>query len=253
MSTAPQVVLACSRGRVALAVSLVFLGYGCGPGAATPMPEPPSMVDLAQVGPPDVLAAVMGVDVHALEGRAGAVPANATVRVTNLDRTEAAYATTANSSGGFNIVVTVAFGEELRFDWALPDQHSNVPVDALFQPVPMKPLGFVLTPSARFDCVHLTPGYVLDFGASSADTLAIGLKNDCAGDLTLGAPRLRRGLPDFASSATAQTVARGSSVMLPVSFTRASAAAVEDTLLFDVTVSGTVIRYPVTLSASTKP
>jgi hypothetical protein len=101
--------------------------------------------------------------------------------------------------------------------------------------------------------VRITPGYVLDFASSTTSTLAVGVENNCAGDVPLGTPALRRGLPDFTTSTAAQTILQGSSASLPVSYARTSPASAEDTLLFNLAVAGMVIRYPVTLSAATQP
>jgi len=253
MSFHPRIAPLLTRGRVIMAASWVTLAGGCGPGAATPMPEPPSLVNLADVGPPEVLVAEAAANLHTIEGRAGAVPPNATVRVTNLDGTDPAYATTADGHGHFVITVQAVFGNELRFEWALPDKHSTAPADALLESAAMQATSFTLVPSPRFDCVHLTPGYTLDFGASAGSSLSVIVQNACAGDVSLGAPRLRRALPEFSSAGAAQIISQGSSASLAVGYSRTTPAASEDTLLFDITSSGTVIRYPVTLSAATKP
>ncbi len=247
--------LALSRGGAALAASLVWLAGGCGPGAATPMPEPPSLVDLSHVGPPqmEVVTAQTGPQPRMIEGSAGAVPANAVVRVTNLDGTDAAYATTARDDGSFDLALLVAFGNELRFEWLRGQEHSTHPVDAFFAHVPGDNVKFQLEPSPRFDCLHLTPAYVLDFGAVATTPLPVAVQNTCASDVSLDAPVLRRGAQGFQTTAAAQTIAPSSSAMLSVAYARTSATAAEDTLLFNVTNAGATIRYPVTLSAAAQP
>jgi hypothetical protein len=219
------------------------------------MPEPPSLVDLSHVGPPyaEVVSAQTGPQPRTIEGSAGAVPANAVVRVTNLDGTDPAYATTARDDGNFDLALLVAFGNELRFEWVLGQEHSTHPVDAFFAHAPGDNVKFQLEPSPRFDCLHLTPAYVLDFGAAASATLPVTVQNTCTGDVTLDAPVLRRGAQGFQTAFAAQTIAPSSSAMLSASYTRTSAGAAEDTLLFNATNAGTTIRYPVTLSATTQP
>jgi hypothetical protein len=174
------------------------------------------------------------------------VPNNATVRVTNLDGTDQAYSTTAFSDGHFSIALPAQFGDELRFEWRLGEQRS-APVDALYL---QDSSGFRLQRSARFDCVELTPGFVLDFGAAQTDTLSLEVANHCASALSIDSQSTRRGLTDFsATTAVPLSIAVGGSGTLVVTYNRTSTAAVEDTLFFQLTQAGTTIRYPVTLSA----
>ena len=236
---------------MALVSSLCF-GSGCGPGAATPMPEPPSLVDLSRVGPPTVGAEAQGTngEAHEIDGAPGAVPGNAVVRITNLDSTDTAYSTTALSDGRFTIQVPVVFGNELRLEWLLGGERS-APVDALFskdQHTP--PLPFRLQPSARFDCVSLKPGFELDFGTAGTGALFVEIANQCSSDLSIDSQTLRRMLPDFSTqTALPLTIAVGTSANLDVGYSRIDAAGAEDTLFFNLTQGGTTIRYPVTLSA----
>ena len=81
----------CPQKRALLVISLVWFAGGCGPGAATPMPEPPS-ISPTLLGAPtsDVKPVIAGTENYVdIEGRPGAAPANATISVTNLDKTEA--------------------------------------------------------------------------------------------------------------------------------------------------------------------
>jgi hypothetical protein len=205
-------------------------------------------VDVTLVGPPHVvIVPTTEGATQELDGEPGAAPGNAVVRVTNLDGTDQAYATTAFADGHFSITLPVKLGDELRFEWLLGTDRSQ-PVDALYL---ADTSGSVrLQPSPRFDCVKLSPGFVLDFGAAQNDTLALQVQNQCAAELSIDSHSLRRKLPDFScSTATPLTFAAGTSATLDVSLARSSNAAVEDTLFFNLTQGGSTIRYPVTLSA----
>lgn len=244
---------ACTRlaaPLLALASSLCIVS-GCGPGAATPMPEPPSWVDLSRVGPPlgASTESTSGGEAHEIDGQPGAVPGNAVVRVTNLDGTDTAYSTTAFSDGHFKVDVPVVYGNELRFEWLLGSTRS-APVDALFLKDLHTPADFQLQLSARFDCVSLKPGFLLDFATAQTSTLSVQVENQCAPELSIDSQSLRRMLPDFSPATTLPlTIPTGTSANLDVTFTRMNAAGAEDTLFFNLTQGSTTIRYPVTLWA----
>jgi hypothetical protein len=250
----PRVARTLTRERALLATLATSLWFasGCGPGAATPMPEPPPLsptlpVDITLVGPPHaVIVPTTEGTAQELDGAPGAAPSNAVVRVTNLDGADPAYATTASADGHFAITLPVKFGDELRFEWLLGTDRS-VPVDALY--LADTSGSFQLQPSPRFDCVTLSPGFVLDFGAAQHDMLSLQVQNNCSTELSIDSHSLRRNLPDFScSTATPLTFAAGTSATLDVNLARTGNAVVEDTLFFNLTQSGTTIRYPVTLS-----
>ncbi len=238
-----------TRKRALLATSLIWFAGGCGPGAATPMPEPPSLIDPTLLGPPSpVTPQVVTVGIYDIEGGPGAAPANATVRVTNLDTSGPTYSTTTSADGHFVVSVAVDYGNELRFEWQIGDKRST-PTDVLFLQEGMS--GFHLQPSPRFECVKLTPGFVLDFATTSADTLTLQIENQCASELTLGTTTLRRGLPDFVlPTATPGAYPPGNVASITVSHVAAGTGPVEDTLFVPLSQGGSTIRYPVTLSAA---
>jgi hypothetical protein len=210
------------------------------------MPEPPTVFDLTEVGPPKVLPASEG-DSEQIEGAPGAVPGRATVRVTNLDQAFVATAVDARADGSFTIPLLVVDGEELRFEW-LQGQQRSEPADALFmKPDPAEP-AFELQPSPRFSCLLLAPGYVLEFAVDGPVTLT--LENGCDDAITIDNARSRIGLADFTPPAALPvSVAAGESDELVVDFARAVAGFREDTLLIDVTLGAETIRYPITLRA----
>jgi hypothetical protein len=241
-----------SRARRALASSapltagVWLLASACGPGVATPMPEPPTAFDLSGFGE-GVLAAGYPLDerVVVIASGTGNVPAGATVRVTNLDDTSPVVAGPGNPQGGFQVDLIVTDGQELRFEWVNGREHS-APADAIIsRPDPLRP-EFDLIIAQRFACLKLSPGFALDFSDETHATL--GVENDCTEAVTFANPRSRLALPDFALPATPPSdVAPGASTQIDVDFTRSAAGLREDVLFLDVTLAGETIRYPITL------
>jgi len=144
-------------------------------------------------------------------------------------------------------VLTVLDGQELRFEWT-EAQQSSAPADAIIhRPDPASRV-FQLETSARFDCLQLTPGFVLDLGQAARATLSV--KNGCGQAVSLANPRTRLGVADFALSTTLPIdVAAGDSRQLSVDFTRGAQGLREDVLFVDVTQAATTLRYPITLRA----
>ena len=226
--------------------------FGCGPGAATPIPEPPTL-QLGRIGLPSAEVVsqpepATGGGRH-IYGQPGAAPFGAVVRVTNLERKDAAAVASALSDGSFMLTVAVLDGEELRFDWQRAGQRGE-PQDALF--VADGNIEFHLLPSPRLPCLTLAPGFELDFSALTTQTLTV--HNACASEAVLAAPRQRVGLPDFSLQTTLPlTIPVGQDGALSVAFARSQAAAREDTLFVDISVGGQIIRYPLTLLAPAAP
>lgn len=251
LSRSPRV----NRARHALASSAFMtagvwlLASACGgPGVATPMPEPPTVFDLSGFTDPTVAAKTpLDNRVLVIQTGRGNVPEGATVRVTNLDTTDAVVAGPGTPQGGFEVDLIVTDGQELRFEWVNGTEHS-APADALISRP--DPLGeyFRVTPAPRFDCLKLTPGFALDFNDTAHATL--GIENACNDPVQLSNPRSRLTLGDFALPATVSAdVAAGESTEIAVDFTRSTAGLREDVLFIDVTLAGTTIRYPITLRA----
>jgi hypothetical protein len=238
-------------GAVLWPAGVWLLASACGPGVATPMPEPPTatVFDLGEVNKQEVTPVHQpeNNDHHVIVGASGAVPAGAVVRVTNLDSMLPVSADSATDQGSFQVVVVVLDGQELRFEWVLGERRS-APADAIFvRPDPASRV-FQLMPSPRFECLRLEPGVALDFPADGPATLSV--HNDCASPVTLENPRSRLTLPDFALPDTLPLeVAPGASAELVTDFTRAAAGLREDVLLLDVTLDAETLRYPITLRA----
>lgn len=239
------------RARRALAGSFVWLaglGLGtsaCGPGVATPMPEPPTVFDLDSVGQPELLSVAYpnDPDIKVIRIFAGKLPAHTTVRATNLDRTDATVAVTVSSArAAADLFIAVIDGEELRFE-AVLDGVRSAPADALFVADSADGRAFHLDAAPRFACLELDYSLELTTGQASLD-----LANGCASAITLDNQRLRLGAPDFALETTLPLeVPAAQSAPLSFGFTRAAAGFREDISLFDVTLDGATIRYPITL------
>ena len=222
----------------------------CGPGVATPVPEPPTL-QLGKIGGPSGgQPNVTSVGGRTLFGDIGAAPAGSVVRVTNLDRKDPVVVSSAKADGSFNLGLEVLDGEELRFDWVRGTERG-APQDAHFVQGPRLDV-YHVEPSRRFSCVGLSPGFAVGFDGGNEQSLVVS--NGCASDITLSAPRLRLGLADFKLvTQLPASIAAGQSGTLDLSFTRSLNGAREDTLFIDVTSEGEVIRYPVTLHAAIAP
>lgn len=211
------------------------------------MPEPPTVFDLDSVGPPETMLTTTpkDPDAKAIRVLRDKLPPHTTVRVTNLDRTDATIAANVPENNGVDLLVPVTSGEELRFEAVLDGQYSQ-PADALFMSDDPMGIAFQLLPSPRFDCLKLDPAFVLDF--AGAGQVNLNLENGCSSPVTLSNARTRLGLADFSlEDALPAELAAGERAQLTVSFTRAAPGFREDVLLFDVTLDGATIRYPLTL------
>jgi hypothetical protein len=243
------------RSCSALASSLALLAGAwllgaCGPGVATPMPEPPAAAfDLGGINrdPSPATTELGSVDAGYILGGVNTVPPDATVRITNLDTPSAVAATTADALGAFKAVVFANDGQELRFEWVKDGQRS-APADAIVERPDPAVAVLKIMPAPRFSCLKLTPGFVLSF--SGDGTAALGVENGCDGGVTLQNPRTRTNLGDFAvTTALPRPIPAGESASIDVSFTRAAAGLREEVLLVDVVQGATTLRYPITLRA----
>jgi hypothetical protein len=210
------------------------------------MPEPPTAFDLSGFDQATVSAKIPLDDrVLVIQTATGNVPSGATVRVTNLDSTDAVAAGPGSAQGGFEVALIVSDGQELRFEWVNGAERS-APADAIVsRPDPLSQF-FQINLAPRFACLKLSPGFVLDFSGTHA---TLGVENACDDAVTFTNPRSRLSLADFALPATPPDIAPGESAEIGVDFTRGAAGLREDVLFLDVTLAGTTIRYPITLRA----
>jgi hypothetical protein len=224
-----------------LLLSFGLLSLACeGPRGASPLPEPPA-IDGSRIGYGPALApASLPADVELIGDLASASPGS-TLRVTNLDTTDEPVTTTVTDDGRFSIMVSVSPGDELRFE-AFRGEFRSEPVDRIAN-------SQELAPAPRHDCIALTPGYVVEFDGSTAESLFID--NQCDAPAVVQAPRFRLGLPDFApTTALPVTIEPGRSASLRFSYTPQSAEAPEDIFFVDIDVNGDALRYPIGLSSS---
>ncbi len=226
----------------ALAVIFVTAGVvACGPGAATPMPEPPS-IDVSRVGSGEEVYPLTGPAPLHLVGDVGAAPPHATVRVLNLDDMREAVATTADVDGRFSLEIIATAGDELRFEARTSGGFAE-PVDAQVK----DDLSGVI-PSQRPECFVLETGDALEVTAGA--TAAVRFRNECAGEVTLDDVRLRLDTAGFSFDATTPlNVAPGASATVDVGLTPGAMPA-QDVLFLDVVIDGMAERYPVSLRAS---
>ncbi len=242
---------AARSAAAALCTSLGLTLQACGPGAATPVPEPPTL-ELGRIGGAGDGATPASNPEGGREiyGAAGAAPPRSLVRATNLDRTTPVVVSNVAADGSFELGLAVLDGEEVRFDW-VRGAERGAPQDAHFIVDQGAPF-FHFESSQRLDCLQLTPEFVVDFGSSTLGSFAVA--NECSGDVSLQTPRFRLGLSDFElRTALPLTLAAHQSVTLELAFTRAQAGAREDTLFFDVVSGAQVIRYPITLLVPAVP
>ena len=201
------------------------------------------MVDTGKVSAPMETVATAGGDGGVpigatFQGEAGAAPAGALVRVTNLDSENATVVTGASDDGSFSITIPVVDGDELRFEAVVGERRSE-PSDALIS-------GNRLEPSPRHACVALEPGFALELTGQSAGIVSV--VSSCDSEVTLANPSARLGLPDFELDTELPAVAAAGE-RVDLTILHPSAGEGEDVIFVDVTLSGETLRYPVTLYA----
>ncbi len=232
-----MVVVTRSHRRVLTAISVAGALVACGPGAATPLPEPPS-IDVTRVSTGGEAMPLAGPAPVQLIGEVGATPARATVRVLNLDDTRPAVATTSGPDGTFALGILAAEGNELRLE-ARSGEATTAPVDVRV----LRNLSGV-APVERPDCVAFEAPWleVPTFGVQRLD-----VTNECTGELRIEAVSLRLGSAGFAVEAFApETLEPGQASSIAVTFA-ADEAQAEDVLFVSVSVDGQLVRYPISL------
>jgi hypothetical protein len=222
-----------------LLIAFGLLSIACeGPRGASPLPEPPA-IDGSRIGVENSIVPVsFPADIEIVGERDSASP-GATLRVTNLDTTDDPVTTTVTDDGRFSVLVTVTPGDELRFE-AFRAEYRSDPVDLVFDDGPL--------PAPRHDCITLTPGYLVEFDGSTAESLFID--NQCDSPAVVQDPRFRLGLSDFElTTALPVTIEPSRSTSLRFSFDPQAAGIREDVFFTDIDVNGEVLRYPVGLSS----
>jgi hypothetical protein len=223
-----------------LLIAFGLLSIACeGPRGASPLPEPPA-IDGSRIGVGNGVApASVPSDIEFVGERASASP-GAVLRITNLDTTDDPVTTAVADDGSFSALVSVSPGDELRFE-AFRAEYRSDPVDLVFTDA--------LSPAPRHDCIALTPGYLVEFDGSTAESLFID--NQCDSPAVVQDPRFRLDLPDFAltTAALPVTIEPGRSTSLRFSFDPQAAGLREDVFFTDIEVNSEVLRYPIGLSS----
>lgn len=158
-------------------------------------------------------------------GGPGAAPPDATVVVINLATTDAPTRTLASANGEFSFTLSYAAGDELRF-WAEKDGLRSPPLDLL-----ALGMGGPWAEVVNNSCLQLHSELFLQSGKNP-----LLLSNSCSTDVTVTTARIRRASPELSLSDPPTSIRAGTEELVTVTATEV--AAVEDALLFDVTVEG---------------
>ncbi|XYI01482.1 hypothetical protein ACMHYB_17710 [Sorangium sp. So ce1128] len=227
MATATRTTARQGDRRGAVVALLAVLLGGC---VVSPQPSPPVHDPILNgglvgvTGDPSILR-----DQISLEGGPGAVdPAEGVIVVTNLDTTDAPVLGEVNEDGSFLVTVTASTENVLRVQ-AKQGERRSTPMDLQLAGSPAGSTERVLD---LLPCLEIEPQawVVLEGGARD-----IVVRNTCADDVAIEAPRLRRGGGPFSvSPAAAFVVPSGESTLVTV---RADGGGVEreDVLFLDVT------------------
>lgn len=235
MLARPQAVRFGSR----LALTFGVLFAACGPGGASPIPQPPILAvptDKLSTEPPDGSARQFPFVLGAL----GAAIAGSTLRVTNLDDAEAPSEAPVAANGSFRLEVVSSPGDELRFEVLSADGRRSPPTDASLNN------DYTLSRSPRFDCLSFFPP--LWVAGEAGETVRLEVENACGSDVGFDSARFRLA-PESAAVATPLplTIAAGERGEIEIVLSDA-AGADDNVLLLDVTSAASTIRYPVTIT-----
>lgn len=217
------------RGRRGARVA-TLLGVLLGGCVVSPQPSPPvhePILDTGLVGvsgDPTVLRQQVF-----LKGEPGAVdPAEGVVLVTNLDSADAPVVAEIKADGSFVAAVDASTEQVLRIQVKQGERRSE-PVDLQLTG---EPIDATRTMLAHLPCLTIEPAAWVSLEAGEG---AVVVRNSCAEDVAIGAPRLRRGAGPFGfSPAEAFVVPAGESAVVTV---RADGEGVEreDVLFLEVT------------------
>ncbi|MBN1774287.1 MAG: hypothetical protein JXB32_23710 [Deltaproteobacteria bacterium] len=214
----------------------VLLGVAC---LGTPQPDPPN-IDPSRVfgygtlGPPTVL----------ITGEPGAVtPAEATLRIYDLDLEEPAVDVVPRSDGSFEVEVPGAQGDELRLQVTL-DEERGTPIDVLIATDRVE-----LASRPLADCLTTSPA--LEAPVPAGGRATIRLVNGCAQPVAVSRIAVRRPAAPFGAVSPAAPVELPAGGELPIVVEHPAGVddLAEEILL--VEISGPLPdRRPVTLSGT---
>ncbi|WP_438029207.1 hypothetical protein [Sorangium sp. So ce233] len=195
----------------------------------SPQPSPPvrePILDGELVGVPE---SFVQQDQISLLGQPGAVePAEGVVLVTNLDSLDAPVLAEVDDDGSFLVTVTASEEHVLRLQ-AKQGERRSAPLDVVLAGSPISGTHRVLD---HLPCLETDTWVSFEGGAGARDVV---VRNTCAEDVAIEAPRLRRGAAPFSvSPAAAFVVPAGETALVTV---RADGGGVEreDVLFLDVT------------------
>lgn len=212
------------RGAV-VALLAVLLG-GC---VVSPQPSPPVHEPILDGGLIGVPESFVQQDQISLQGQPGAVePAEGVVLVTNLDSLDAPVLAEVADDGSFLVTLTASEEHVLRIQ-AKQGERRSAPVDVVLAGSPISGTHRVLD---HLPCLEIDTWVSFEGGAGARD---VAVRNTCAEDVAIEAPRLRRGAAPFSvSPAAAFVVPAGETGLVTV---RADGGGVEreDVLFLDVT------------------
>lgn len=220
--------------------ALALLAASC---VVSPQPIPPAdepSLDGDGIGVVDT-SAEDAVGLISFTAAPGTVdPAEGRVIVTNLETDDAPSSVIVASDGSFSVALAGAPTDVIRFQVKQDarSQPVDLRIDATAEGVELvedSPSCFVIEP-ARYAPL-----------AGAGDTLSLVLRNECETNVSIDAPRLRRGLASFTFSPTASFSIEPGGVSF-ITVQRADAdGEVEDVLFLDV-VEPEPTRRAITLS-----
>ncbi|WP_437592830.1 hypothetical protein [Sorangium sp. So ce1000] len=219
------------RGRRGAGVA-ALLGALLGGCVVSPQPSPPVHEPFLDAGLVGVSGDPMTLrNQVAIEGKPGAIqPAEGVVVVTNLDSADAPVVAEIKANGSFLATVDASTEQVLRIQVKQGDRRS-APVDLQLAG---EPIDATRTMLAHLPCLEIEPDAWVSLEGETATTDVV-VRNTCADDVSIGAPRLRRGAGPFGvSPAAAFVVPAGESAVVTV---RADGAGDEreDVLFLEVT------------------
>ncbi|MGK4005836.1 hypothetical protein WMF31_24635 [Sorangium sp. So ce1036] len=214
-------------GRGAIAALLAVLVGGC---VVSPQPSPPVHDPVLNGG---LLGGTSDFTVLQeqvlLQGKPGAVqPAEGVVVVTNLDAADPPGIAEVNGDGSFQITLRGTTEHLLRIQ-AKHGERRSPPMDTKIVDLPFDPQA---TRRAHLPCLQVEAWVSLEGIADARDAV---VRNDCAEEVSIAAPRLRRGGGPFSVSPSAPfVVPAGGSIAVTV---RADGDGdeLEDVLFLDIT------------------
>jgi len=225
--------------RLACLLAALVVVVGCG---ISPKPEPPSVDPTPPVLDPSQVVATEPTDgppEPTIVGGPGAVnPAVGLVRATRLNDTSDPVDATILEDGSFELWLDLFPGDEVRLQ-ILGEETRSEPFDFIVGAGASSPLP---APRPLGDCFTLSPRASLDLARGHV----VHVANQCAFDVTIESPQLRRPTPGWSAGADRNwpvTLAPGSDFDLVV----VAPAGVGEEVVFVQASSPLQDRRPITV------